>query len=94
MLNSTPPFDSTLKSLLVLRKVLTLEESVHEKSPHGFHGQIYKVETPIHDSIRELVTWECKEHGVNIMNVLANPKGSVGHWNLNIWRLEQFYTNF
>ena len=24
----------------------------------------YKVETPIHDSMRELVTWECKEHGV------------------------------
>jgi hypothetical protein len=23
-----------------------------------------KVETPIYDSIRELVTWECKEHGV------------------------------
>ena len=23
-----------------------------------------KVETPIHDNIRELVTWECKEHGV------------------------------
>ena len=22
-----------------------------------------KVETPIHDSIRELVTWEYKEHG-------------------------------
>jgi hypothetical protein len=21
-------------------------------------------ERPIHDSIRELVTWECKEHGV------------------------------
>jgi hypothetical protein len=39
-----------------------------------------KVETPIHDSVRELVTWECKEHGVNIMNVLANPKGSVGRW--------------
>jgi hypothetical protein len=53
-----------------------------------------KVETPIHDSIRELVTWECKEHGVNIMNVLANPKGSVGRWNLNFWRFEQFYTNF
>jgi hypothetical protein len=33
-----------------------------------------KVDTPIHESIRELVTWECKEHGVNIMNVLANPK--------------------
>jgi hypothetical protein len=30
------------------------------------------------------------------MNVLANPKGSVGHWNLNFWRLsnvEQFHTN-
>ena len=23
-----------------------------------------KVEAPIHDSIRELITWECKEHGV------------------------------
>jgi hypothetical protein len=23
-----------------------------------------KVETPIHDNTRELVTWECKEHGV------------------------------
>jgi hypothetical protein len=28
------------------------------------------------------------------MNVLANPKGSVGRWNLNFWRLEQFHTNF
>jgi hypothetical protein len=28
------------------------------------------------------------------MNVLANPKGSVGCWNLNFWRLEQFNTNF
>jgi hypothetical protein len=26
--------------------------------------QPVKVETPIHDSIRELLTWECKEHGV------------------------------
>jgi hypothetical protein len=26
--------------------------------------QVAKVETPIHDNIRELVTWECKEHGV------------------------------
>jgi hypothetical protein len=23
-----------------------------------------KVETPIHDNVRESVTWECKEHGV------------------------------
>ena len=28
------------------------------------------------------------------MNVLANPKGIVGRWNLNFWKLEQFYTNF
>jgi hypothetical protein len=28
------------------------------------------------------------------MNVLANPKGSVGQWNLIFWRLEQFYTIF
>jgi hypothetical protein len=50
-----------------------------------------KVETPIHDSIlRELITWECKEDGLNIiMNVLANPKGSVGRWNLNFWRLSR-----
>ena len=44
----------------------------------------FKVETPIlfmsHDSIRELVIWECKQHGVKFMNVLANPKGSVGRW--------------
>jgi hypothetical protein len=26
------------------------------------------------------------------MNVLANPKGSVGRLNLNFWGLEQFYT--
>jgi predicted peroxiredoxin len=23
-----------------------------------------RVETPIYDNIRELVTWQCKEHGV------------------------------
>ena len=28
------------------------------------YGRTRKVETLIHDSIRELVTWECKEHGV------------------------------
>ena len=60
----------------------------------GVYLKSTKVETPIHDRIRELITWECKEHGVNIMNVLANPKGSVGRWNRNFWRLEQFYTNF
>ena len=42
------------------------------------HKDLSKVETPIHDSIRKLVTWECKEHGVKILNVLTNPKGSVG----------------
>jgi hypothetical protein len=28
------------------------------------------------------------------LNVLANPKGSVGRSNLIFWRLEQFYTIF
>ena len=45
-----------------------------------------KVGTPIHDNIRELVTWECNEHGVNIMNVLANPKGKC--WALEVEFLE------
>jgi hypothetical protein len=29
-----------------------------------------------------------------IMTVSTDPKGSAGRWNLNFWRLEQFYTNF
>ena len=58
---------------------------MNKQCPGRFLGTIgRKVETPIHDSIRELVTWECKEHGVNIMNVLANPKGSARRWNLNL----------
>jgi hypothetical protein len=35
---------------------------------------LFKVKTPIHDSIRELITWECKEHGVNIMNVVSESE--------------------
>ena len=33
---------------------------------HGVENivSMSKVETPIHEIIRELVTWECKEHGV------------------------------
>jgi hypothetical protein len=38
-----------------------------------------KVETPIHDNIRELVTYMGVQRAWSeIMNVLANPKGSVG----------------
>jgi hypothetical protein len=51
---------------------------------------------------RDTYSWHYKGIGYlgvqrpwsEIMNVLANPKGSVGRWNLNFWRLEQFYTNF
>jgi hypothetical protein len=63
----------------------TLEASHYDRRSReavGVHGQRFKVETPINDNIRELVTWECKEHWSEIMNVLANPKGSVGRWNL------------
>ena len=56
--------------------------------------RISKVEIPVHDNIRELVTWECKEHGVkNHECVSKSERASVGLWNLNFWRLEQFYTN-
>jgi hypothetical protein len=69
------------------------------EQPILFHSrnevEMAKVETPIHDSIiRELVTWEWQRAWSEIMNVLANPKGSARRWNLNFWRLEQFYTNF
>jgi len=40
---------------------LNIEQGVGEEA---FKSLKFKVETPIHDSIRELVTWECKEHGV------------------------------
>ena len=30
----------------------------------AWRGDTFKIETPNHDSIRELMTWECKEHGV------------------------------
>ena len=70
-------------------------EDLSAPRPHGRRSQrlsdvglVRNVGTPIHDSIRELVTWECKEHGVK--SVLANPKGSVGCWNVNFWRLEHF----
>ena len=51
---------------------------------------------------RDTYSWQYKGIGnlgvqrawSEIMNVLANPKGSVGLWNLNFWKLEQFYTNF
>jgi hypothetical protein len=36
-----------------------------DQNAHGFGvHSVHKVETPIRDGIRELVTWECKEHGV------------------------------
>jgi hypothetical protein len=34
------------------------------KLTHSNFKEHARVETPIHDSIRGLVTWECKEHGV------------------------------
>ena len=36
----------------------------HLLIPHVSGATAVKVETPIHESIRELITWECKEHGV------------------------------
>jgi hypothetical protein len=42
-----------------------------------------KVETPIHDNIRGFGNLEVQRAWSEIMNVLANPKESVGRWNLN-----------
>ena len=39
---------------------------------------VYKVETPIHDSIRELVTWECKEHGVKWETQVCERRAESG----------------
>jgi len=38
------------------------------------YADICKVETPIHDSIMELVAGECKEHGSEVMNVLSKSE--------------------
>jgi hypothetical protein len=57
--------------LILLSFILTHSIQLHQmlsNTPRGDDLQtnlaICKVETPIRDSIRELVTWECKEHGV------------------------------
>jgi hypothetical protein len=34
--------------------------------PDAENRPLVKVEKPIHDNIRELVTWECKEHVVKL----------------------------
>jgi hypothetical protein len=49
-----------------------------------------EVETPIHDSIRELVTWECKEHGEKSWMCLQIRKEVLG---IGIWIFEGF-SNF
>jgi hypothetical protein len=37
--------------------------TAHAQNPAPDTASVGKVETPIHYKIRELVTWECKEHG-------------------------------
>ena len=63
------------------RVLLGLPFSAMPKFSHEFGRFLFamcKVETPIRDNVRELVNWS-----EIMMNVLANPKGSVGRWNLN-----------
>ena len=55
---------------------------------------ITKVETQIHDKYKGIGNLGVQRAWSESMNVLANPKGNVGRWNMNFWRLEQFYTNF
>jgi hypothetical protein len=47
------------------------------------------------DDIHQVLTKGIGNMGVQrawseIMNVLANPKGNVGRWNLNFWSLSKF----
>jgi hypothetical protein len=42
----------------------TYSKSLMHEESHDEEVIPHNVEIPIHDSIRELVTWECKEHGV------------------------------
>jgi hypothetical protein len=59
---------SSLESYLFLPPHLENIQTIVDGFPLIFSlihiKEITKVETPIHDNIRELVTWECKEHGV------------------------------
>jgi hypothetical protein len=53
-------FFNILQLLLIRftqQNMCCISESTWMKHQHN-------IETPIHDNIRELVTWECKEHGV------------------------------
>jgi hypothetical protein len=47
-----------------LRFALPLAPSLVGLSHGVFYQGSLRLETPIRDNIRELVTWECKEHGV------------------------------
>jgi hypothetical protein len=42
-----------------------------------------KVETPIHVKYKGIGNLGVQRAWSEIMNVLANPKGSVGRWNMN-----------
>jgi hypothetical protein len=64
-------FSSVVDNLRILPMCInpTLEPSTCLPSHRGLvvmkgNCSLIKVEIPIHDNIRELVTWECKEHGV------------------------------
>jgi hypothetical protein len=60
--NAFPP-----RALPVADRASSLKILSFSKDQQGIQdwlNYLSKVETPIHDNIRELVTWECKEHGV------------------------------
>ena len=52
------------KSSIYSKLVITRNRSYHKHIMGIMNDIAPKVETPIHDSMRELVTWDCKEHGV------------------------------
>ena len=55
---------SWAKNLIIAPKLAAMKTMCYGKGGR-VKWRSHKVETPIHDNIRELVTWECKEeHGV------------------------------
>jgi hypothetical protein len=57
--------------------VRSLLRSIPNEQP-WILSSLSKVETPIHDSLRELHDLGVQRAWSEIMHVLANPKGSVG----------------
>jgi hypothetical protein len=60
--NAFPPHALPVADQASSLKILSFSKD--QQGIQDWLNYLSKVKTPIHDNIRELVTWECKEHGV------------------------------